>query len=140
MSYVCNFLSPLLSLLLPEAPAKTASPSPQPQPRKGGPQRGAAGLGRKKTQAHTLITLHIAHTHEPRAPVEIHVHGRLGQDTLVQNVGTSRGHRLGSARLAPAWLEARVQHSLTLLTQLRQLDTLTAWARGGGNESLFPRL
>lgn len=75
------------------------------------------------------------------------VHGRLSQEakasllhTLVQNTGTSRGHRLGSARLARAWLEARVQHSLTLLTQLRQLDTLTAWALGGGNENPFPRV
>lgn len=35
-SYVCNFLSPLPSLLLPKAPAKKASPSPQPQ-QEGGP-------------------------------------------------------------------------------------------------------
>lgn len=67
--------------------------------------------------------------------MEMCVYGRFSQKaqasllhTREQNTGASRGHRLGSVRLAWAWLEARVQHSLTLLAQLRQLDTLTAWA------------
>lgn len=52
-SYVCNFLSPLPSLLLSKAPAKKASPSPQAQHRKGGPKGGGPGsLGRKKTWPH----------------------------------------------------------------------------------------
>lgn len=122
-SYVCNFLSPLPSLLLPKAPAKKASPSLQPQHRKGGPQRGAESLGRK-TQAHTLITLHMACV-SPEPMWKCVCTAGLARR---QNTGASRGHRLGSARLAWAWLEARVQHSLTLLAQLRQLDTLTAWA------------
>lgn len=69
----------------------------------------------------------------------MHVHNRFSQEAkasllhiLVQNTGASRGHRQGSARLAWAWLEARVQHSLTLLTELRQLDTLMPgpWEEG----------
>lgn len=65
---------------------------------------------------------------------------RRQRHTREQNTGASRGHRLGSARLAWAWLEARVQHSLTLLAQPRQLDTLTRRGLGGGNESPIPSL
>lgn len=77
------------------------------------------------------------------------VHGRLSQEAKASLLHTGAEHKdqqrpqAGFCKAGPgpgAWLEARVQHSLTLLTQLHQLDTLTAWALGGGNESPFPPL
>lgn len=46
---------------------------------------------------------------EPNIPLPL--------DLVQKSTGASRGPELGSARLAWTWLEARVQHSLTLRDQ-----------------------